>query len=491
MKVARSSSTLCQPVAGLLAQMRQHKGDVTLAAILAAIAAIAVHIGAGSIDVDRLADRTFDDVWFTADIPRVVRSMAVSPQKGSLRFFLHPLFSEFTYPPVLLLQHVFGLRAIAAVKILMELVAALWMAVWYALLRLMGCRRFDAAIFSLLAASSASAMFWFVVPETFSFSSLGILVALAIVPLAEGLPLSPLWYIGANVLTLSFTVSNWMFGILATAVHHCQKRTLEILLSSFCLVAVLSLAIPVAGRLAKLPLPSLVLVLLLASITLAAATAGTIFFKRHRPTFDPLQVFGNLLQRRPVQILLGGCCLGVAAIQIKGELEFMLLPQSGGPLAAVRAFFLHSMVMPAIRLVDLVEKNDTSVMPKMTIQAAAAGSDSPWGAAAVGLWAALLGLGLWSLFVLQQQRKLRLVLGLALLGQLLLHLVYGAETFLYVLDFFPVLLAIATLGTLTRFRILALTLAVLVTFSAGANNLVQFQQAIEYFRDRPTSQLHF
>lgn len=488
MKLSFSSSNFGKLIAGWFAQMRQNRGDWTIAIILAAIASLAVQLGTQSIEIDLLADKTFDDVWFTADIPRVVRSMAVSPQKGSLRFFLHPLFSEFTFPPILILEHVFGLSAIASVKILMELVAALWMGVFYALLRVIGCRRLDATIFTLLAATSASAMFWFVVPETFSFSSLGILLALAIIPLGQRFPLSPPWYIAANVLTLSFTVTNWMFGILATAVNHSRKRSIQILLASFCLVAVLSVSIPFLGWLSKLPFHSLVLVLLLGSVLLGVVTVGTIFFKRAHPTFNPLEFADTLLQQRPVQILAGGCCLAVAAIQIKGELEFMLLPQSGGPLAAIRAFLLHSMVMPAIRLVEMVEKNDISVMPKMTIQVAAAGSGSAWGGVAVGLWAALLGLGFWSLFVLKVQGKLRLVLGLALVGQLLIHLVYGAETFLYVLDFAPVLLAIAALSTLTRFRLLALTLAGLVTLSAGANNIVQYQQAIDYFHNYGTSQ---
>lgn len=488
MKLSISNSNLGTLIAGKFDKIRQYWRDLIITFILAAIAGLAVHFGDQLIQINLLADKTFDDVWFTADIPRVVHSMAVSPQKGSLRFFLHPLFSEFTYPPVFILQHVFGLNAIEAVRVVMSIVAALWLGVFYALLRVIGCQRLDAVLFSLLAASSASVIFWFVVPETFSFSSLGILLALAIVPLGQRLQISPPWYIAANVLTLSFTVTNWMFGILATVVNHSRKRSIQIILSSFCLVAILSVLIPFLGWMKNLSFHFQILVLLLGSVTVAVATAGSILFKRTHPTLNPLKFLANLLQKRSVQLLAGGCCIAVAVIQIKGELEFMLLPQSGGPLAAIRAFFFHSMVMPAIHLVDLVEKNDLSVLPKMTIQASAAGSGSPWGALAVGLWAALLGLGCWSWFFLKPQRKLRRVLGLTLLGQLLLHLLYGAETFLYVLDFAPVLFVIAALTTLTRFRWVALTLAVLVMFSAGANNIVQYQQAIDYFHHYGTLQ---
>lgn len=483
MKRSLSLANFRSPVASIARIASQHRLDWAIALVLAAIAAWAVSFGDGLIDLHRLADKAFDDVWFTADIPRVVRSMAVSPQKGSLRFFLHPLFAEFTYPPVWMLQHVFGLKAIAAVRVVMAIVAASWLGLFYALLRLVGCRRFDAVLLSLLAAVSAASVFWFVVPESFTLSSVGILVALAIAAWGQRLPLSPGWYAVANVLTLGFTVTNWMFGILATAVNLPRKRSVGIILASFFGVGICSAIVPAIGW-AKNHLPPIgwVVLFLLAGIGIAIVLTVAISVRRLHPNFNPWNVLSYLLQQRFVQIVAAGACLVAAIVFVAGEREFMLLPQSGGPLAAVRAFFLHSMVMPSIHLVDLVEQHDLSVFPKMTIQGSAAGSGSPWGAVTVGLWAALLGLGFWSLFSLKSLGKFRWVLGLTLLGQLILHLLYGAETFLYALDFAPVLLAIAALSTLTRFRGLALVFVVLVTIGAGANNIVQYQQAIAYFQ---------
>jgi len=75
------------------------------------------------------------------------------------------------------------LEPITAVRIVIAAVALVQLAVH--LLRLIGCRQFDAALFSILAATSAAAMFWFVIPETYSFGSLSILLALGLTALAH------------------------------------------------------------------------------------------------------------------------------------------------------------------------------------------------------------------------------------------------------------------------------------------------------------------
>ena len=70
------------------------------------------------------------------------------------------------------------------------------------------------------------------------------------------------------------------------------------------------------------------------------------------------------------------------------------------------------------------------------------------------------------------------MIGLALLGQLALHSVYGRETFLYSLHFAPLLVVLAGLSVLTRVRPLALVLALILTLTVGINNGLQFSKAI-------------
>ncbi len=99
------------------------------------------------------------------------------------RIKVHPLFSLLTFPLVYFLNTILGIKAIAAVRIVIAAVASVWLGTLFLLLRLIGCQRFDATLFSLLGATSATAVFWFVVPETYPFGSLSILFALCFVAL--------------------------------------------------------------------------------------------------------------------------------------------------------------------------------------------------------------------------------------------------------------------------------------------------------------------
>ncbi len=93
------------------------------------------------------------DVWFEADIKRVFDNMS---DRGSdhYRTKVHPLFSLVAFPLVYLLKFV-GLNNITAVRAVILAVACLWISTLYILFRLMGIRRFDSTLFSILGATSA------------------------------------------------------------------------------------------------------------------------------------------------------------------------------------------------------------------------------------------------------------------------------------------------------------------------------------------------
>ena len=122
----------------------------------------------------------------------------------------------------------------------------------------------------------------------------------------------------------------------------------------------------------------------------------------------------------------------------------------------------------------------------MTIQDSLPGSGTNVGFLGVLAWGLLLGLGLWALLFLKQQFRFRIALGLTLLGQLVLHMLFGWETFLFSIHFVPLLVVIAALSTLTRARVVALSLAGAVTVFAGINNFIQFGRATEFVRSRVT-----
>jgi hypothetical protein len=156
--------------------------------------------------------------------------------------------------------------------------------------------------------------------------------------------------------------------------------------------------------------------------------------------------------------------------------KYILTDYTGGPLEVIRSFALHTMVMPAIQTVT--RYGDKQIM---ITQLSGAGSGGVWGAISVGLWSGLLLLGLWQLFSLRKQSKFRLVLGGTLLAQLVLHVIFGEETFLYSLHFAPLLVTLAALGSFTRARFLVLGLTAVLIVTVALNNMQQFQQALKFF----------
>jgi hypothetical protein len=90
----------------------------------------------------------------------------------------------------------------------------------------------------------------------------------------------------------------------------------------------------------------------------------------------------------------------------------------------------------------------------------------------------LLGIGIKNLFWGNAPSpRIRLIIGLTLAGQLVLHLLYGEETFLYSLHYLPLLIATAALAAIGQFRKISLILALIVLCGGGINNLVKFREA--------------
>jgi hypothetical protein len=107
------------------------------------------------------------------------------------------------------------------------------------------------------------------------------------------------------------------------------------------------------------------------------------------------------------------------------------------------------MVMPDVQVIP----NDTpDLWPKFSVQDAPSWHLTDWGIVALSSWIALLATGIWALLAVESLKRFRLVLGLPLAGQLALHLVYGNETFLYVLDFMPALVLAVDLASFTHLR---------------------------------------
>ncbi len=400
--------------------MARWRLDALLLIALALAACLAALEGQRRVPASLSLHREGYDIWFEGDSPRayaVASTRWPDPKYHKYHTRRHPLFILMTLPLVQACRVAFGLSPLQAVQILMGLVAALWVGALFTLLRLWGCRRPDAVLFSLLAASSAAAVFWFSVPETWGLGSLSLLAPLLLVAWTRVRPI-PLWgYVAASAISLSITVTNWMAGIVAAFVQLPWRRAIQVTVSALCLVTLL-------WGVQQLLLP------------------------------NRIQFF----------------------LKTGNDTRYMLQRESGGPLQITKAFVFHAMLMPAIT--DVLQGNRPG-LTRMSAQRSVPGSATPWGRAGVWAWGLLIGLGLAGMpAAIRRHRSLALTVLLTLLGQYLFHLVYGGEeTFLYALHWLPLLVLLAACSTLTRARPFALALAAGLLVCAVVNNIRQFSMA--------------
>ena len=393
--------------------------DIAIGTALACSAAWASYEGAHLVP-SSIVDECSFDVWFNGDVVTVYSGMI--NRWTSHRSQFHPLFSLMTAPFVYALKLGLHIEPLTAVRILMAAAAGLWSGGMYLVLRAIGLRRFETGILTLLAMSSAASIIWFVVPETWPFGSLGMLLALGLVAVSEHRKIAPVWYVIASAVTLGTTVTNWMAGIISTAVTHHWKQAAQITINAFCLVIVLWCV--------------------------------------EKVFFPDTQLFLTPYMPEIVRHINSA--------------------DSGGPLQAVQAFVFHSMVMPEINgYVVSLGRQPPRIAVLMSVQSSMAGSGSVWGRASIVLLVLFFGAGLWGLVSMKQYPRFRLALGLMLAGQFGLHLLYGAETFLYALHWIPLLVTLGALGSLASPRRLWLVLAILLLVSTAINNGLKFRQALQ------------
>ena len=396
--------------------------DVLIVLVLSAAAGFGCYAAAASLD-DALHEQDTQSVWFEAQPYRTHVYMTDRWSKHNARLSVHPLFMLATYPPVRLLTAGLGVDPISAVRILMAVVASISMACLYGLLRLLSLRRLDASIFCVLTALTSSVLFWYTVPETYAFAGMSILIALCFIAAAGRREFFWPWYVLMNIVTLAFTVTNWMVGIVATFVRLPWRRSVNVVVYAFAITA---------------------------------------FLFGVQKYFVPQAEF-----------FMGG----------RGERMFVLTTESGGTGSVATAFAFHAIVMPAIEETDIPGNPH---YPKMSVQYSPIGAATPWGTAAAVVWPILLAAGVLGLLCARGHGKFRSVLAIVIAGQLLLHVLYGWETFQYSAHFGPLLVILAAWGCLTRARPVVLVLAAALAVALGVNNITQFRRAsahYEYHRE--------
>ncbi|APW58832.1 hypothetical protein BSF38_00236 [Paludisphaera borealis] len=353
---------------------------------------------------------------FQSDGWRVVSDM-IDVSGVHYRGTVHPMFCVFTMPITNLMIHLFGTSRIGAILVLNAATAVAWVVLLYVTQRNLDCTRRSSLLICSLAMASAGFLFWFPVPETYPLGSLSLLVCFAVAALARRLPISQSALVAAGVFSFGVTITNWMAG-LALAVCFKSPRNVA---SSVALTLVILLG---GWSVQKMVFPY------------------------------PPKLF-----------------LKPGAVQ--GEVNYMFHPDSGGAKERLRGELLSPVVLPPIR--------QTRELPSgraLSVQGFSDVLKSPVGTAASLGWMILLGLGVVALARGPAPSRFRRVLGAVLAGQLVLHLIYGEETFLYALHFLPILMLVVAMATLTRWRPLVEILLVPTILLVLWNNLDRLDEIV-------------
>jgi hypothetical protein len=365
------------------------------------------------------------DFWFESDPARTVFQATNRHATFHYATNRHPLFSLIIYPPGFILAKAFGLGTEVAFGIILAATSAIATAITYATLRILDLPRPAAAIFTILAAVSAAAVFWFPVPETWGLSALSLLVVIGVCALSDRLNGLPTWaYLLASIAAISITTTNWM-AALAMLFIFLDRRT----------------ALITAGK-------TLLIVMALQTL-------------QH-------SVFPH-----------AGAMLALKDSQ--QDISYLLHEESLGFAARLSGFFFHSIVMPDIGSVYGARLSVQGALPGegswLTFAAVLV-----WAVLlALGGWSAVRLLTAKAHF---RFRRTTLVLLATLAGQLLLFSVYGLESFMYALPYAPLLVLLSALSALTPAHRLAVPLAAALIILAGLNNYAKFSDAADQFASR-------
>jgi hypothetical protein len=383
------------------------RADIVIALCLTVLAAGASWVGSG---ITAASVPAANSLWFASDSFEFREQLTVTPHEIETR--RHPLSAVLLRVPVRVSQRLTGVvDSDLLVRAFLALAGAAWVTLLFAGNRLMGCRPADSALFALLALTSATGMFWLVMPDIFVFSSLTTLPAFLLIAARRSPTLArERWTTIATALSYSMTVTNVVFGGVTTVLRHPPRRAVQVIAN--------------AGW--------IVLALLVIQKSIYPSTA-----------FFNVETGGDVYVTRLLW-----------------------------PLDPLRSFIVYSMVMPQPGI------DTTWGHAVLSVQSAALATSTFAGAIATATWIAMLSIGVIALKISSAARDVKVYLLIVTAFQLLLHVVFGEETFLYSPHFLPWLLFIAALGLLSPWRRVVLTLAGVLLIASLVNNIARWQESV-------------
>jgi len=362
-----------------------------------------------------LRGATAENVWFESDVNRVYANI-VSRYSDHFRSKVHPIFALIAIPVSYAFEksRIFDLDNSA--NAYLAVVAGAWAGLLYILLRRLQFDRVMSILGVVTALVTSSSLLFFSVPETYGTASVSIVAALLIVLISQGTRWERVGAIAASAVSLSITVTNWMLGLLLTLRGRRMSQWIQLSINAFFAVTLLWSAEKMMAKTAEF------------FTTVSEESHYTVHVT-------------------PARIL-------------RVADAFLFHSAIAHAVEQTRDFGVHADVGPDWRL-------------GLSFQNAWPGSGSPWGVAAAMLWGIALALGAWTIVRSPESPILRILLVFLAL-QFMLHTVYGIETFMYALDWLPVLLIVAMIGfrQFGRFRWPAVALLIGLL---SVNNFQQFQ----------------
>ena len=285
-------------------------------------------------------------------------------------------------------------------------------------LRLMDLSRLAAILFVGVFLSSSGYLHWYSVIEIAPFN--GLSTSLAALALTYGPHCRRRWWVLMSGFSLGMTITNWSAGLAATVARWRVRPALVISLAALTGVGVLA----VCQR-------------------LVYPTAGLFFDPRH----------------------------------LLGEADSTPLKMSGwAPLSNLRSLVVYTVVSPP----PVLERQIEYLV--VTNQNQGLDTLDGVGILAVAAWALLLAGGAFAAARTRRMRPVSLGLGLMLLAQGVVGLVYGELTFLYATNILPMLAMLAAFTWMRPARRLWLLLAGVVVIAGTLNNTVQLSRAASLAR---------
>lgn len=394
--------------------------DIALGLCLSLLAAALAFYGFVVVGASLADGQRTMDVWFDSDSARVFNNLT-DRASDHYRTSVHPLFSLLAGTPVIAAINLFGVQPLLAAAISIALWSGMLCALVFATVRLTTGRVLDAAVYTLLFLSSAGFVFWSGIVETYTLGAVSLVLPLLLVLLVRRR--WPVWtLIPASALALSITVTNWMAGIAAMLVATPLSIAIRWTIYAFALVTVLT-------GLQHVVFP----------------TSGAFLDFYEEFWYSSLSEPRSLIDRA-----------------VAGALRFTF----------------DTMVLQGVALAPKPGGGGGSMLASLTI-----GQGSVTALLSAVAWFALLAIGIVQLLKATVSghalQRFCIALALVVLGQGGLHLVYGSETFLYAAHFAPLLVMVASLASLSRWRWPSLALAIGVAIAAATHNHALFAQSAD------------